>query len=245
MYNKNWYDDDVDKDSWEVKIDTIKNCSKAPENVDVFISQLAKCKINALMEEYTGKEWLAYLIGEGLNIEDIFIPTQTITPSTINDVICPEYNSIKVIGVIHSHNDMGTSFSPTDNEWINQNHNISICISDNSINGQVRWKTPCGSLKIINAKIKPKIEIDFDDKLFINNVKEKIKVKTYGNANNNGYDWREYYQNNDYNVKNFLKKEEEKELEKEVEELDFSKDKTLEEELTLLEKVNTDDKETN
>ena len=135
MYNKNWYDDDVDKDSWEVKIDTIKNCSKAPENVDVFISQLAKCKINALMEEYTGKEWLAYLIGEGLNIEDIFIPTQTITPSTINDVICPEYNSIKVIGVIHSHNDMGTNFSHTDNEWINQNHNISICISDNSING--------------------------------------------------------------------------------------------------------------
>jgi len=242
----NWYDSDDEKDSWEVKVDVLEDCSKAPEKVDVFINQLTKCKIDALMDTYKGKEWLAYLIGNDLTIEDIFIPTQTVTSSSINDVICPEYNSLKVIGVIHSHNNMGSSFSPTDKDWINQNHNISICISDNSITGQVRWRTPCGSLKIIKANIKSKIEINFDDKLFINNVKEKIKEKTYNNNYNNGYDWRENYQNGDYGFNNFLTKEEETEFDEKVEEVDFDKEKTLEEELTLLEKeVNTDDKETN
>jgi len=245
--NKNWYDVTDVNDSWEVKIDTVKDCSKSPEKVDIFISQLAKCKIDALMKTYKGKEWLAYLIGNDLTIEDIFIPTQTITSVTINNVICPEYNSLKVIGVIHSHNEMGTNFSSTDKDWINQNHNISICISDDSINGQVRWKTPCGSLKIIEAKIKPKIDINFDDKLFIDNVKEKIKEKTYT-------DWRDNYQDQDnrygyqdskYDYQSFLSKDDEDYFNKKTEDLNFDEDKTLKEELEILEENNLDDKETN
>lgn len=234
--NKSVYNfkNDAD-DSWEVKIDTIKDCSKAPKKIIVFISQLAKCKIDSLMEEYNDKEWLAYLIGEDLTIDDIFVPTQKVSSTTINNVICPEYNDLKIIGVIHSHNDMGTNFSPTDDDWINQNHNISICISNNSINGQVRWKTPCGALKIIKAQIKPKVDINFDDKSFINNVKEKIKEITYNWRDNIGQ----------YGYDNFLTKDDKEWFDKKNKELNFDEDKTLEEELEILEENNLDDKETN
>lgn len=222
------------EDNWEVKIDTVKNCSKAPENVDVLISQLAKCKIDALMEEYKSVEWLAYLIGKDMIVEDIFIPEQKITSVTINDVNCPEYNNLSIIGVIHSHNDMGTNFSSTDNDWINQNHNISICISNNSINGQVRWRTPCGSLKIVKARIKQKIDINFNNEEFIKAVKDKIIEKTFNYKSSYGYE-------------SFLTKEEEEDIEKQVEELNFTdKNKTLAEELLELEENNNlDDKETN
>lgn len=220
-------------DNWEVKIDTVDNCSKAPEKVDVLVSQLVKCKINTLMKEYKGKEWLAYLIGKDLIVEDIFIPQQEITSSTISNVVCPEYNTLSVIGVIHSHNDMGTEFSHTDNDWINQNHNISICISDSSINGQVRWKTPCGALKIIKANIKQKVDIDFDDKKFIKSVNNKIKEKTYNYHNQTNY----------YDA--FTEKFK-KDIDKEISELNFEAEKTLEEELLMIEEMNNlDDKETN
>jgi len=132
---------------------------------------------------------------------------------------------------------MGTNFSPTDKDWINQNHNISICISDNSISGQVRWKTPCGSLKIIPANIKPKVDINFDDKLFIDNIKGKIKEKTYTT-------WRDNI-SNPYGYSEFLTKDDEEFFEKKTEELNFDEDKTLKEELEILEENNLDDKETN
>ena len=211
-------------DTWEVKLDVIEDCSKAPKKVDVFISQLAKCKIDVLMEKYKGKEWLAYLIGKDMIIEDIFIPDQVITSSTISNVNCPEYNKLLVIGVIHSHNSMGTNFSGTDNEWINQNHNISICISDNSISGQTRWKTPCGSLKIVNINIKTKVDIDFSAKNYFESIKEKIKEKTYEYTNN----WKNQYLIQHNNFKEYFPTDE---VEKEIEELNFDEDKSLLEEL--------------
>lgn len=224
-------------DNWEVKIDTVKNCSKAPEKIDILISQLTKCKIDALMKEYKNLEWIAYLIGKEIVVEDIFIPEQKITSTTINDVICPEYNKLSIIGVIHSHNDMGSDFSSTDNDWINQNHNISICISNNSINGQFRWKTPCGALKIIKANVKQKIDIDFDAKKFINAVKKKIEKSFNYYSNEYGYGC---------GYDRIFSDIEKNELEKEVEELDFDKDKSLLQELEELEGTdNLDDKETN
>lgn len=228
------------EDNWEVKIDTVKDCSKAPEKVDVLISQLTKCKIDALMEEYKSLEWLAYLIGKNMVVEDIFIPNQKITPTTINDVNCPEFNNLSIIGVIHSHNDMGTNFSSTDNDWINQNHNISICISNSNISGQVRWRTPCGSLKIVKAYIKQKVDIDFSNEKFIKAVKDKIVEKTF--YNNSNYDYKSAY-----GYENFLTKEEEEGIEKQVAELDFTNEnKNLAEELSELEEnSNLDDKETN
>ena len=36
----------------------------------------------------------------------------------------------------------------------NQNHNLSLVIAKNGVAGQYRWKTPCGGLKIVDAKVK-------------------------------------------------------------------------------------------
>ena len=128
---------------WEVKVETVE-CSKAPKKVDVSLSPLAKSKIDILMKEYSNIEWLAYLVGDKDDpyvVEDIHVPAQKVTSVTVSNIECPEFNEIGCIGVIHSHHGMGNGFSGTDHEWLNQNHNISLCISKGGIAGQVRHKT--------------------------------------------------------------------------------------------------------
>ena len=170
-------------DSWEVKIDTISECGKAPNELIIKIDLLAKMKIDALMEKYPNIEWLAYLVGNGEDphrVTDIFLPKQTVTSTRVDDIECPEFNDLKTIGVIHSHHGMGTGFSGTDHEWINQNHNISLVIAKNGVAGQCRWSTPCGALKIIPVKVKVIYpEIGFDKDAFIKAGEEKIGEKKY------------------------------------------------------------------
>ncbi len=170
-------------DSWEVKIDTITDCGKAPSEMIINIDLLAKMKIDALMEKYPAIEWLAYLVGDGkdaLNVVDILIPEQTVTTTRVDDVVCPEFNQVPIIGVIHSHHGMGTGFSGTDHEWINQNHNISLVIAKNGVAGQCRWSTPCGAMKIIPVKVKVTYpDLGFDKDGFIKAGEEQINEKKY------------------------------------------------------------------
>lgn len=197
-------------ESWEVKIDTVHECSKAPKEITVKVDLKAKLKIDALMEQYPNIEWLAYLIGkreEGkLNpyyVVDIHIPDQEVTSTNVDKVNCPEFNSLGVIGVIHSHHGMGTGFSGTDHNFINGNHNLSLVIAKNGVAGQYRWTAPCGSLKII-SEIKVKVvypQIGFDKKEWLDVETKKIKryaapVTTYeyggygGNYYGAGYGWQ-------------------------------------------------------
>jgi hypothetical protein len=170
-------------DSWEVKIDTISDCGKAPEEMIINIELLAKMKIDALMEKYPSIEWLAYLVGDGtdpLKVVDILIPQQTVTSTRVDDVVCPEFNQVPIIGVIHSHHGMGTGFSGTDHEWINQNHNISLVIAKNGVAGQCRWSTPCGCMKIVPVKVKVTYpDLGFDKDGFIKAGSEQISEKKY------------------------------------------------------------------
>jgi proteasome lid subunit RPN8/RPN11 len=260
-------------DSWEVEIDCVEACSKAPEKVNIWFHPLAKRKVDTLMKEYTSIEWLAYLLGKKntREIEDIFIPDQSISTARVDDVECDEYNNLSVIGVIHSHHSMGHSFSGTDHDYINGNHDISIVISHSGLAGQFRFKTPCGSYKIIEANIRLKVHLDFDDEKFIESVKPKLTKKTfvtntygagYGGqyingvwVDNSGWPPRSGHQHLPVPVpyaketpaletSSFLSEAERLELEAEVEELDFTKDLTLAEEMELLESVdNTDEQE--
>ena len=168
-------------DSWEVEIDCVESCSKAPDTINIWFLPLAKRKVDALMKEYTNIEWLAYLLGEkdGREIADIFIPEQTISAAKVDEIECDEYNNLSVIGVIHSHHTMGNTFSQTDHDWINQNHNISLCISTTGIAGQFRYKTACGAFKIIDVNAKLRVKLDFNDEEFIESVKDKLTKKTY------------------------------------------------------------------
>ena len=184
-----------DNETWEVKIDCVDDCSRSPKELIVWFKPLVKSKIDMLMDELGSIEWLAYLIGdailEGENpsiiVDDLFIPDQIVTSTSVDNIICPEYNNIKVIGVIHSHHGMGTGFSGTDHEWINQNHNISIVVAKSGINGQIRWKTQCGSIKIIDAIIKIKMDVDWNEKEFLGIIKEKVKKRTFVSQNVNYY----------------------------------------------------------
>jgi hypothetical protein len=263
-------------DSWEVEIDCVESCSKAPDTINIWFLPLAKRKVDALMKEYTNIEWLAYLLGEkgGREIVDIFIPDQSISAAKVDDIECDEYNDLSVIGVIHSHHTMGNTFSQTDHDWINQNHNISLCISTTGIAGQYRYKTACGAFKIIDVSAKLRVNLDFNDEEFIESVKDKLIKKTYTSygygAGYVGAGHGSWNQQNPWgggagaqnwpvvteletdegddnkNLDNFLTSEEKAELEVEVAELNFEKELTLAEELELMDGMNSpEDKEDN
>ena len=247
-------------DFWETEVECISDCGKAPENLCVWIHPLAKEKIEILMEEYESIEWLAYLIGEfgeEIEVKDLFIPNQEITATSVDNIVCEEYNTLDVIGVIHSHHGMGNNFSGTDDTYINQNHNISLCISKDGIKGHVRWETPCGGYKIVESVVKIKTESMVNRDEFVSDIKEKIKKKTFNVVYRGGYPGYNavngYYAGKPGGYVNRHISEKEKEvandvksssslftedeydiLDKQVEELDFSKEKTVEEEMDLL-----------
>lgn len=166
-------------EAWETDIDCVEACSKAPESVNIWVTPQAKAKIDAMMEKYPSIEWLAYLIGEEFTVTDIFVPKQRVTSVSVTDIECPEYNDLDIIGVIHSHHGMGNAFSGTDHEWINQNHNISLCIAKTGVAGQVRWKTPCNSIKMVKAVTKLKIDFEFEKDDFLEEIDEKVSENAY------------------------------------------------------------------
>ena len=163
---------------WKVQIDTVHSCGKAPDSITVRISALAAEKIKILMSHFKNTEWLAYLVGEsGENyIRDIAIPKQRVNGTHVGNVLLEE-DEIPIAGVIHSHHDMGNFFSGTDDEYVNQNHNISLVATNKKITGQVRWKTPCGALMDVEANVKHEKQKIVDEDAFLKEVEQKVTVK--------------------------------------------------------------------
>lgn len=232
---------------WEVELDTVEKCSKAPSEIEVLIEPLVKVKIERLMEKFKSTEWLAYLLGEGINVTDIYIPKQKVSAGSVTDIETSACNRLPVIGVIHSHHSMGHSFSGTDNEWINQNNDISLCISHDGISGHVRWETPCGSMKTVDAKVKLNMKVDYDENLFDKDVNDKIEkevfintfgqfnnkneiVTKFGNINGNYYGYEMGEDEDDDGIDDFLESIDDDE-------------RTLEEELSYIENSGMYDKE--
>jgi len=177
------------EECWETEVDEVKDCSKAPGHVKVWVKPLAKVKIDALMEKFPNIEWFAYLLSDDAEkephvVSDIFIPKQEVTATSVDNIECEEFNNLPVIGAIHSHHGMGTGFSGTDHAFVNQNHNISLVIAKNGVAGQVRWKAPCGAMKIVDAKVKPFITCEWDKEAFIKEEVEKIASKKYNTGAN-------------------------------------------------------------
>jgi len=167
-------------EAWETEVDCVNACGKAPSEITIYMMPLVKEQIEALMKEYKNIEWLAYLVGEWKDAEtpivkELFVPDQKVTAGSVTDIDCPEHNDLSIIGVIHSHHNMGHNFSQTDEDWINMNHNISIVVSHTGMAAIVRWRTPCGSLMKLTAKTKLWYSVDFDSKGFLDEAKKKIK----------------------------------------------------------------------
>jgi hypothetical protein len=169
-------------DYWESGIEIIKSCGTAPKSLPVTIGPVAQAKLNALMQEYPRIEWLAYLLGDKdtRHISDIIIPAQEVT--AVNVFVGNNGVNVPTIGVIHSHHGMGNGFSGTDHEYINQNHDISLCIAHGGIAGQVRTSTACGKYVIVKAEVLQQVE-GFDNVSFIAEAKALIKPKTYAHNN--------------------------------------------------------------
>ena len=163
---------------WESGIEIIDTCGTSPKTVDVIIYPTAKAKIESLMDHYSHMEWLAYLTGDLVSIDgvyhvrDIVIPEQRVTPVAVFDIKDP---GVITMGVIHSHHDMGNGFSHTDDEYINQNNDISLCVSVKGIQGHVRIKTDCGKYHLVDALVKNWND-DFDITSFIAEAESKITV---------------------------------------------------------------------
>jgi hypothetical protein len=151
------------------------------------------------------REWLAYLIGEFKNdnyyIYDLYLPDQRTCSTLVDKVIADKYNEMKVVGVIHSHHEMGAgdedrpSFSGHDEAFINSNHNLSLLAGRDrttkgfKIVGIARTKTPCGAFMKIKASVKAMNEIPSDaekemKKEFLEKTQTQTRTRTQIVQNN-------------------------------------------------------------
>jgi len=218
---------------WDSGIKIIKNCGHMDiPKFHVKFKQLADEKIKKLQSYYSCLEWLAYLEGEIdrenkiVTVEDLVIPdSQQVTGVNVYNVEYSWNQGRKIIGVIHSHHNMGAFFSGTDDAYINQNHDVSIVVSTNQrspIKGQVRVKTPCNSYVLAeDLTFTVERENILDEKEFENEFTNKINKysppvtyinRLFGGGRYSGYGTN--YQNNmNINVRsNFVNTQEQQNL---------------------------------
>lgn len=172
---------------WDVtdELDCVTACSKAPDKAVVYMSSIARKKTSLFMKWAGHQEWLAYLVGRWkseneVEVVDLMLPNQNANSTLVSKVIAEEYNQVSVVGVMHSHHEMGgakedkANFSGHDEAFINSNHNVSLLVAKDGIAGHVRVKTPCGAFLRVTAKIKNMDEVEVDEKKLKEEFKEKI-----------------------------------------------------------------------
>ena len=194
------------EDFWETEIETVKACSKCEKAVDVFMNITSRRKAMLYMKWAGAREWLAYLVGEkndngSYNITDLYLPDQRTSSTLVDKVDNDAYNQMSIVGVIHSHHEMGAgdadnpSFSGHDAAFINSNHNLSLLAGRDTVNkgfkivGIARTKTPCGAFMQVKANIKSLVENPEADKALKDEFLEKTQTQghTYVNAGHGQY----------------------------------------------------------
>jgi hypothetical protein len=163
----------------------VQACSKVPNEVFLYLSATVRTKIRLYMKWAKAQEWLAYLVGEKLGeslyeIHDLVLPDQNANSTLVSKVNLEDYNKMKIVGVMHSHHEMGgagnadhAGFSGHDEAFINSNHDISLLVAKDGIAGHVRVKTECGSFFRAKAVIKE----SNDKNVNVDNLKEEFKSK--------------------------------------------------------------------
>lgn len=190
-----------DSDVWESKIDCITECPHKSK-LKIHISLEVVLKLQYLQTQFPDHEFTVYgdmlLQDEKYILNDIIIPKQTVSFAAVDDIVVEgNHNTI-----IHKHpGKTPGGFSGTDNEFANSNHDFSILIGSEGLNGVLgiaRKKVECGRLM--------KAELEFvittpsvtDEKFLssINNIEKKVwaTVQSYGkNGIKSQYD--EWYAN--------------------------------------------------
>lgn len=188
----------VESDTWEVELDCVKECSKAPATIDVYLSSIVISKIRLFMGWAGNKEWLAYLQGERngdgkIFISNLLLPKQSASSALVNDVDCQDYNNI--VGVIHSHHEMGGAsdqhkpgFSGHDEAFINGNHGLSLLVAKDGIAGHARVTVSCGAFKRVAVNIHKMVDDRIDKEILKKEFDEKVSFNSQVNEK-----WRNNY----------------------------------------------------
>lgn len=119
---------------WRVKkpSENSVKCSLIKEPI-IFIEPMPRQKIELLMNKYTNKEWLGYLVGHLSELENYFVEDLVIPPHTESFYASAEVEPFhipdKCIGVIHSHHSMGAFHSGTDDTHVDRNFPVSITVA--------------------------------------------------------------------------------------------------------------------
>ena len=202
-----------DVGQWKSDLEEIV-CGKCPDKIKVHVEPLVKSKADALLEKYPSQEWLGYLIGDvdeddEFYIRDMVIPVQEADSSSVEVKEYPE-DVQNIIGVMHSHHNMGAFFSGVDDEFINANHAVSIVVTNKEWKITGRIKTPCGEAKRVEAEmdiVNPPVD-GMDDFLKVadSNVKKKewggqAGFVGYGAGNYGGYHGGKKWDSDGENVK--------------------------------------------
>lgn len=171
--------------SWDSGLEFVSCCGKMPSEFNIEFEPKVYAKIDILMDKKDGIEWLAFLLGDidwengRAVVSDLYIPdSQSVSSGKVDKIECDESIRNEMIGVIHSHHKMGCFFSNDDWNYLNNNHDISIVVSNKGgsleFKSVVRYKTACGAYSHVDGNISIKCDIDPDE---MNNFIEDIDTK--------------------------------------------------------------------
>lgn len=182
--------------SWDMETETIEQCPYMENDQKVIIETNAKHKIEAMMDVMGSDEWIGLLKGvkdeDKMIVKDLHIPKQKVSSARAKktDKVEPK----ETIGVIHSHHDMGSFFSGTDEENVNQNYNLSLVIdSDFEFEGMARIRTECNKIGRVGVDIEVEDEYDIE-KEWAKKVKEE-NIETSSYRRRKKYPISTYYEN--------------------------------------------------
>ena len=161
---------------------------------EVDIEKKAYIQIVTLCQKYPKLEWIAgiegYQTDEKTIIKSIILFEQKVTSSHCE--YTPEGQiekaKVKLVGWIHSHNNMDVFFSEEDYKTASQN-SLSLCVNNRlQFFGKYLIKSKCGYLALVNIKITCQLEIDHDiiaqaEKLI---KKDVIEYTLMSDSNQNG-----------------------------------------------------------
>lgn len=144
-------------------------------------------------------EWQVLMIGELIEgtvvVSDYYIPEQEVTAGTVNnkecidEAFCDEHH---VIGTIHSHSNMNTFFSSTDDDMTNTVPFLRAHVVVNNaldMKAVYRKKLPCGKEFLQDATVLTSTLNEEDIPGFDKIKKREVKAP-YRNYGYSGYGWQ-------------------------------------------------------
>lgn len=170
------------------------------------VSRKAETQIRTLLEKYKDKdlEWMAGLIGSKVNenqyyIKEIKLFEQTVSSAFVE--LTPKGNKDaalekELLGMVHSHNKMGTYHSSTDIEHDKMYELNAVVNNDMDFEGKSRFTLPCSKKVIVDCEFELEsalFEADGEianlaNKLITERKEDIVVVKGESKANESEYD---------------------------------------------------------